>query len=364
MHRTRRRFVPMLLLVGLVAPAAWALAGQEQIVRPTRTEPVAEPSIFASQPIDADQSRLVSMLEGSWRTVEPVGQGDGAARVWMHVLPFESESMGRAMYVEVARDGAAWNPVRQSIFRVYRYGDRLRLRVYEFRDPNRPRVLTNLWLAPDAIPLHTVRPFDLAPTMDIEMGRVENGYAGQTPNPYPTRDTASVEMTTRLGVRPDRLVTHDTFYGMDGQAMMEGATGEIAWERATLDADIQRDDDGLIILTLDRGDRSDLPADDGDVVFLNYEGYLANGTQVESTWQRGLALRYVHPGRSIAGFQRAAVPTFEGVRRRVVIPPMLGYGEQAVGPIPGGSTLYYHLHVPKIDRVGDPPSPDEGPRRP
>lgn len=364
MHRTRRRFVPMLLLVGLVAPAAWALAGQDQPARPTRTEPVVEPSIFASQPIDADQSRLVSMLEGSWRTVEPVGQGDGAARVWMHVLPFESESMGRAMYVEVARDGAAWNPVRQSIFRVYRYGDRLRLRVYEFRDPSRPRVLTNLWLVPDAIPLHTVRPFDLAPTMDIELGRVENGYAGQTPNAYPTRDTASVEMTTRLGVRPDRLVTHDTFYGLDGQAMVEGATGEIAWERATLDADIQRDDDGLIILTLDRGDRGDLPADDGDVVFLNYEGYLANGTLVESTWQRGLALRYVHPGRSIAGFQRAAVPTYEGVRRRVVIPPMLGYGEQAVGPIPGNSTLYYHLHVPKIDRVGDPPSPDEGPRRP
>lgn len=363
MHQTRRWFVLALLpLIGL--GSARAQGQQERPLPPARPEVTVEPSMYARQPIDADQSRLVSMLEGSWRTVEPVGAGEGASKVWMHVLPFETHALGRAMYVEVAREGSAWNPVRQSVFRVYRFGDRLRLRIYEFRDPNRARVLTSLWLVPDAIPLEGLRPEELSPTMDIELGRVENGYAGQSPNAYPTRDTGSVEMATSLRVRPDRLVTHDTFYGLDGQPIEDASSGGIEWERATLDADIQRDDDGLIIITLEPGDRTDTPADNGDVVFINYEGFLANGTTIESTWQRGLALRYVHPGRSIAGFQRAAVPTYEGLRRRVVIPPMLGYGEQAVGPIPSNSTLYYHLHVPKIDRVGEPPSPDEGPRQP
>jgi hypothetical protein len=61
------------------------------------------------------------------------------------------------------------------------------------------------------------------------------------------------------------------------------------------------------------------------------------------------------------GVNRALQGIREGMIRRVVVPPALGYGEQQAGQIPPNSTLYYLFECvrmeegeSKVDEGGDP----------
>jgi peptidylprolyl isomerase len=92
------------------------------------------------------------------------------------------------------------------------------------------------------------------------------------------------------------------------------------------------------------------PAAQGsDTVAVRYTGTLwTDGTLFDSSWKRGtdpisFPLNQVVPGfaQGIAGMQA-------GGRRVLVIPPALGYGDQAKGPIPGGSTLVFVVDLVKI----------------
>jgi len=85
-----------------------------------------------------------------------------------------------------------------------------------------------------------------------------------------------------------------------------------------------------------------------NTVDVRYTGTLySDGTLFDSSWSRGneptsFPLNGVVPGfaEGIAGMQ-------PGGRRVIVIPPALGYGNQATGPIPAGSTLVF-----VVDLVG------------
>ncbi|UYV13249.1 MAG: CpcT/CpeT family chromophore lyase [Phycisphaera sp.] len=354
----RRLFVTVIALLAAVLAPAGVSRAQE-----VNTPPI-EPSIFADpsagQMGDPDIARLTSMLEGSWRTVDPAG-GEDATKLWAHMVPFETELLGRAMYVEVHRDGTPWEPVKQAIYRVYRFGDTLRLRTYEFREADRPGVLANLWLAPKDMPVDTIRPDELIATMDLEFERATNGYAGETPHAYPTREHGSVEMTSSLRVRPDRLVSEDTFYGLDGAAL-ESAGGELTWERTQFPATVQTDEDGLVIITLEEGVTDGPPTDEGDIVFLNFEVWRTDGTLFDSTWEDGLTMRTMYPLRVVGGFKNGIEPLVEGLRRKLIIPPKLGFGNVEMQNLPPNSTLVFHIHVVKVEQ-SDPISQEERTKR-
>lgn len=355
----RRLFVfAFALLAAVLAPAGVSRA-QEVATPPVEPSIFADPS--AGQMGDPDIARLTSMLEGSWRTVDPAG-GEGSAKLWAHMVPFETELLGRAIYVEVHRDGTPWQPVEQAIYRVYRYGDTLRLRTYEFREADRPGVLANLWLAPEAMPVDTIRPDELIATMDIEFERATNGYAGETPHAFPTREHGSIERTASLRVRPDRLVSQEAYYGLDGSVIETPNGGEITWERAQLPATVDTDEDGLVIITLEEGEADGPPTDEGDVVFVNFEGWRDDGHLFESSWQTGLAMRTMYPLRVIEGLKRGFEPLVEGLRRKLIVPPKLAYGDVAVQGIPPGSTLIFHIHVVRVEQ-SDPISQEERTKR-
>ncbi len=338
----------VLLLASLWLPAT--ALGMQPAFDSELNDPPLERSVFVGQPIDGDVARVLSMLEGSWKTTAASGDGEGEASLWMHTMPFETDLLGRAVYVEVHADGTPWRPMQQLIFRVYRFGDELRLRTYEFREPDRARVLANLWLAPKHIPVDTIRADELIPTMDLTLERTNGGYEGQTPVAYPTGEYASVERRVSMTIRPDRLVSTETLYGVDGQPLPSRHDSERRWERAQLPATVEVGEDGLVVIELEPGRTDGPPTDEGDILFINYEGWRTDGVLFDSTLTGGLALRTVYPPRVIGGFRHGIEPMVEGMRRKLIIPPELGYGQAAVQGIPPGSTLIFQIHILKIEQ--------------
>jgi peptidylprolyl isomerase len=84
-----------------------------------------------------------------------------------------------------------------------------------------------------------------------------------------------------------------------------------------------------------------------DTVDVQYTGTLySDGTVFDSSWSRGEPATFPLDG-VVPGFAQGIEGMQVGGRRVIVIPPDLGYGNRASGPIPGGSTLVF-----VVDLVG------------
>ena len=91
---------------------------------------------------------------------------------------------------------------------------------------------------------------------------------------------------------------------------------------------------GLYIEDLAEG--RGLAARSGHVVVVHYTGWLPNGDQIDSTRDAGEARR----------FQLGARRDIIAGKRRLVVPPHLGYGARGVpGAIPPNATLVYEFEL-------------------
>ena len=76
------------------------------------------------------------------------------------------------------------------------------------------------------------------------------------------------------------------------------------------------------------------------------QGYLLNGAKFDASYDRRAPLEFaVGTGRVIKGWDEALLTMKVGGKRRVIIPPELGYGSKGIGPIPGGATLYFEMNL-------------------
>jgi len=84
----------------------------------------------------------------------------------------------------------------------------------------------------------------------------------------------------------------------------------------------------------------------GDLVTVDYVGTLADGTKFDSSIDRGQPFQFViGEGRVIAGWEQGLQGMKVGGTRTLIIPPSLGYGANAVGPIPANSTLIFQIKL-------------------
>lgn len=90
----------------------------------------------------------------------------------------------------------------------------------------------------------------------------------------------------------------------------------------------------------------------GRLVSVNYTGWLYDatkpenkGTQFDSSIGRGLFSFTLGAGQVIAGWDQGVVGMKVGGKRRLIIPPSLGYGSAGAGPIPGNSTLVFDVDL-------------------
>jgi hypothetical protein len=97
--------------------------------------------------------------------------------------------------------------------------------------------------------------------------------------------------------------------------------------------------EGVTVETLAAGQGASPGAD--DVVLVNYEGRLPDGTVFDS----GEQVAFPVGGGIIPGFAEALTRMQAGGRYEVFIPSEQGYGEKGVGPIPPNSDLNFTIEL-------------------
>ena len=84
----------------------------------------------------------------------------------------------------------------------------------------------------------------------------------------------------------------------------------------------------------------------GDTITVQYTGWLTNGTQFDSSRSRGQPATFqIGVGAVIAGWDEGVITMKVGGKRKLIVPPDLGYGNQAQGAIPANSTLVFEVEL-------------------
>ena len=96
------------------------------------------------------------------------------------------------------------------------------------------------------------------------------------------------------------------------------------------------------------------PASLNDTVTVHYTGWLSNGTKFDSSRDRGQPAQF-QLSQVVPGFGEGVLSMKVGGKRKLIIPPALGYGPQGQPPtIPANSTLVFEV---ELLRTAPTPSP-------
>jgi len=84
----------------------------------------------------------------------------------------------------------------------------------------------------------------------------------------------------------------------------------------------------------------------GDRITVHYSGTLQNGEKFDSSYDRGQPFTFpIGMGRVIKGWDEGVMTMKVGGKRKLIIPPQLGYGQRDMGKIPPNSTLIFEVEL-------------------
>jgi FKBP-type peptidyl-prolyl cis-trans isomerase len=82
----------------------------------------------------------------------------------------------------------------------------------------------------------------------------------------------------------------------------------------------------------------------GQMVSVHYTGWLVSGSKFDSSVDRGQPFSFgLGAGQVIKGWDEGVAGMQPGGVRKLIVPPTLGYGPRAIGPIPPNSTLIFEV---------------------
>lgn len=106
-------------------------------------------------------------------------------------------------------------------------------------------------------------------------------------------------------------------------------------------------DDGLIVEVMKEGSGAQVKS--GDVLSMDYRGFLADGTIFDESYKRGQPFVFQQGGGVIAGWNEGVLGMKVGEKRRLIIPAPLAYGAGGIpGVIPANATLTFDIELVKI----------------
>lgn len=116
----------------------------------------------------------------------------------------------------------------------------------------------------------------------------------------------------------------------------------------TMDTNSATDSGKLIIEDIKVGDGTE--AKSGDTVVMNYSGTLTDGTKFDSSYDRNEPFTTkIGVGQVIKGWDQGVPGMKIGGKRKLTIPPDLGYGSQGAGSvIPPNATLVFEVELLEV----------------
>ena len=127
-------------------------------------------------------------------------------------------------------------------------------------------------------------------------------------------------------------------------------TAEDAPEQAQQEAEEHETASGLKYVDLKVGAGASPEA--GDKVTVHYTGTLEDGTKFDSSVDRGQPFNFlIGMGQVIKGWDEGVMSMQVGGKRKLIIPPELGYGETGTpgGPIPPNATLIFEVELLEVE---------------
>lgn len=131
-----------------------------------------------------------------------------------------------------------------------------------------------------------------------------------------------------------------------GVAASENVT--IAQTMANTEENVMTTDSGLQYVDLEVGDGASPQT--GQTVVVHYTGTLEDGTKFDSSRDRNRPFSFkIGVGQVIKGWDEGVASMQVGGRRKLIVPPDLGYGDRgAGGVIPPNATLIFDVELLKI----------------
>ena len=84
----------------------------------------------------------------------------------------------------------------------------------------------------------------------------------------------------------------------------------------------------------------------GALITAHYRGQLSDGTEFDSSYEKGRPFQTVlSKNKIIQGWFLGIQGMREGGKRKLWVPAELGYGDRQVGKIPAGSDLYFEIEL-------------------
>ena len=84
-------------------------------------------------------------------------------------------------------------------------------------------------------------------------------------------------------------------------------------------------------------------------VTVHYSGYLTNGMKFDSSVDNNAALVFsIGIGEVIKGWDEGVMSMKVGGKRKLIVPPQLGYGKRGNGPIPPNAELIFDIELLEV----------------